>query len=102
MSFFRQTENVHFCLKIHFFSKLMVKEAFSRFGKWRNRFLDQKTMGICSFLIFYNDISSFLKVLRFLPHPVKKGLFYHKIIMLLYNRYGIITMNFIRSYFILD
>src|ERR1700752_2709095 len=42
MSFSDRQKNVHICLKIHFFTKLMVREAFSRFGKWRNRFLDAK------------------------------------------------------------
>src|ERR1700752_5172376 len=38
-----------FLPKNPFFAKLMVWEAFSRFGKWRNRFLGAKNGGICSF-----------------------------------------------------
>ena len=47
---FFQPKSVNFCLKNHFFTCWMVKEAFSRFGKWRNRFLDAKNGGIYSFL----------------------------------------------------
>src|ERR1700752_3624899 len=48
MSFF-QTKSFHFCLKIHFFTKLMVRDAFSRFGNPRNRFLAPENPRIHSF-----------------------------------------------------
>ena len=47
---FFQPKSVNFCLKNHFFTCLMVKEASSCFGNARNRFLDAKNGGIYSFL----------------------------------------------------